>query len=154
MVRVSASAASISTISPTPRSDSLPTDTSLENPRPRALPRDSTVPSMVPLCETMLVEPADGTSISSTAFTVIGQRPERLIIPMLFGPSSRTPSSCARAASFCWRAMPPSPLSAKPSVKMVATGTPALPQSSMAASTSPTMMKACSICAFTSSSFL
>ena len=69
MIRVSGSAASSSTSSPTPRSASLPTDTSLEKPRPRAAPRDSTVPSMVPLCDTMLVAPAGGASISSTAFT-------------------------------------------------------------------------------------
>ncbi len=57
---VPASAASSSTSSPTPMSASLPTDTSLAKPRPRAAPRDSTVPSMVPLCETMLVAPAGG----------------------------------------------------------------------------------------------
>ena len=51
---------------------------------------------------------------------------------MLFGPSRRTPSARARATSCAWRAAPSGPASAKPSVKMVATGTPRAPQSSSA----------------------
>jgi hypothetical protein len=83
---------------------------------PRAAPRESTVPSMVPLCETMLVVPACGASISSTAFTVSAMRPGRLTTPMLLGPRTRTPSSFARAARRAWRAAPSAPASAKPSL--------------------------------------
>ena len=97
-----------------------------------------------------MVPPAAGTSMSSTALTVIGTRPVRLIMPMLFGPSRRTPSSLARALSFACRAAPASPASAKPSLNTVATGTRFWPQSSSAPSTSSTMMKAWSIFAFTS----
>src|SRR5204862_372684 len=97
MTRVSASSASSSTSSPTPRSASLPTETSLAKPRPRAAPRESTVPSIVPLCETRLVVPAGGASISRTPFTVRATRPGRFTTPMLLGPSRRTPSSRARA---------------------------------------------------------
>ena len=81
---------------------SLPTETSLANPRPRAAPRDSTVPSMVPLCETMLVVPA-GSDVH-LEHRVHGERAAAAgmsIMPMLFGPSSRTPSARARATSRC-----------------------------------------------------
>src|SRR6266851_5163356 len=70
MTLVSASPASSSTSSPAPMSASLPSETSLAKPSPRAAPRESSVPSMVPLCETILVEPAGSASISRTAFTV------------------------------------------------------------------------------------
>ena len=135
MTRVSRSSASSSTSSPTPMSASLPTETSLAKPRPRAAPRESTVPSMVPLCETMLVVPAGSASISSTAFTVSATRPGMSITPMLFGPSRRTPSARARATSRACRAAPSGPASAKPSVKMLTTGTPRVPHSSSASST-------------------
>src|SRR5216117_2026976 len=74
----------------------------------------STVPSIVPLCETRLVVPEGGASISSTAFTLSAMRPGRLMTPMLFGPSRRTPSSLARRARRACRSMPSRPASAKP----------------------------------------
>ncbi|MNS69732.1 hypothetical protein D3C72_1030520 [compost metagenome] len=113
-----------STSSPTPMSASLPTDTSLAKPSPRAAPRDSSAPSIDPLCEITLMPPACRVSVSSTAFT------ERMAplctstTPMLFGPSNRTPSSLARRASACWAAMPASPSSAKPSENTVTTLAP------------------------------
>ena len=147
ITRVPGSSASSSTSSAIPRSDSLPTETSLAKPRPRAAPRESTVPSMVPLCDTKLVVPAGKTSISSTALTVSVARPGTSMSPMLLGPSTRTPSVLARATSRACRAAPSAPASAKPSLKIVATGTPRAPHSSIARSTeSPgVMMKAWSI---------
>ena len=124
----------------------MPTETSLAKPRPRAAPRESSVPSMVPLCDTMLAPPAGSASISSTAFTVSATRPGRSITPMLFGPSRRTPSSRARATSRAWRAAPSAPASAKPSLKMLATGTPLRAAVLERAARRPrTMMKAWSI---------
>jgi hypothetical protein len=113
----------------------LPTDTSFAKPRPRAAPRDRSVPSIVPLCETMLVFPPGSFSMSSTAFTLSASRAGTLITPMLFGPSSRTPSSRARSTSRRCRFSPSGPASAKPPLKMLATATPRLPQSSSACST-------------------
>jgi len=102
---------------------------------------------MVPLCDTKLVVPEGKTSISSTAFTVSVARPGTSMSPMLLGPSTRTPSVLARATSRACRAAPSAPASAKPSLKIVATGTPRAPHSSIARSTeSPgVMMKAWSI---------
>ncbi len=135
MTRVDGSSARISTSSATPRSASFPTDTSLEKPRPRASPRDRSVPSMVPLCDTKLVVPAGKDSISRTAFAESATRPGTSMRPMLLGPSSRTPSARARAASRPWRAAPLLPASAKPPASTVTTFTPRAPQSSSAPST-------------------
>ena len=111
----------------------------LANPRPRAAPRESSVPSIVPLCDTMLVLPAGSDSISSTAFTLTARLPGT-ITPMLFGPSSRTPSSLARATSFFCRSMPAAPASANPPLKMLTTAMPRFPHSSSACSTSSMRM--------------
>ena len=78
----------------------MPTDTSFAKPSPRAAPRESSVPSIVPLCETRLVPPTGGASISSTAFTVSATRPGRSTMPMLFGPRRRTPSFLALSDNF------------------------------------------------------
>ena len=69
-------------------------------------------------------------------------------MPMLFGPSRRTPSALARATRRACRAAPCGPASAKPSLKTLATGTPRAPQSSIARSTSSTMMNAWSTLLF------
>jgi hypothetical protein len=58
-----------SVTSPTPRSASLPTDTSLEKPAPRPRPRDSNPPIMLPDCDTMARRPGLISSFSSTALT-------------------------------------------------------------------------------------
>ena len=129
------SSTSSSTSSPTPRSASFPTAIILAKPSPRAAPRESTVPSIVPLCETTLVVPMGSASISSTAFTVSATRPGMSMRPMLFGPSRRTPSLRARATRRACRAAPSGPVSAKPSVKMVTTGMPRAPHASTASST-------------------
>ena len=57
IARVCGSSTSTSAISPTLRSHSLPTDTSLENPTPRPRPRDMRLPIMLPLCDTIASRP-------------------------------------------------------------------------------------------------
>ena len=116
MTFVSASSASISAISPTPRSDSLPTDTSLANPSPRAAPREISVPIIVPLCDTTLAPPRGNTSLSNAALTVMIAPLSTLARPIEFGPITRTPSDLARSTSFFSRAAPSGPVSAKPSL--------------------------------------
>jgi len=71
---VCGSSTSMPVISPTERSDSLPTDTSREKPMPRPWPRDMRLPIMLPLCETMATGPAATCSCSSTALTVSTKR--------------------------------------------------------------------------------
>ena len=57
MTSVWGSSTSSRVISPTARSLSLPTEIIRENPRPRAWPRESTVPSIVPLWDTNATRP-------------------------------------------------------------------------------------------------
>ena len=135
MTRVPASSTSRSSSSPMPRSASLPTETSLANPRPRAAPRDISVPSMVPDCEITLVLPTGGAPPSSTALTVMATLPGTSTTPMLLGPSRRTLPCRAPATRRAWRAAPSGPSSEKPSLKIDTTGMPQAPQSATARST-------------------
>ena len=133
---MSGSSTSRSITAPTPRSHSLPMDTIFEKPKPRAVPRESRLPSTLPLWETTLRLPARISGISSTALTLRVRPAAKFITPMLLGPTRRTPASRATASNAAWRAAPSSvPRSAKPSLYTVATGTPARPHSSMAAGT-------------------
>ena len=116
MTFVSGSSASTSAISPTLTSDSLPTDTSLENPSPRAAPREISVPIMVPLCEITLAPPRGSASISNTALTVMMAPLSTLARPIEFGPITRTPSLRACSMSARSRSAPSGPVSAKPSL--------------------------------------
>ncbi len=116
MTFVSTSRASISTSSPTPRSDSLPTETSFAKPRPRGEPRESRVPMMVPLCEITLAPPRGRLSASKAAFTVINAPLDTFASPIEFGPMMRTPSDFASDTSSASRACPCGPVSANPSL--------------------------------------
>ena len=78
---------------------------------------------MLPLCETMAVAPGLISACSSTALTESTRRECISSSPMQFGPSSRTPLARASFSNPSCCARPAAPVSAKPSLKMVATGT-------------------------------
>ena len=64
----------------------MPVATSLENPIPRATPRDSSEPRIPPLCETSAIGPA-GNSSSSMAPLADSMMPSvTLTSPIVFGP--------------------------------------------------------------------
>ncbi len=144
MVCVCGSSTSISVISPTLMSDSLPTETSFEKPRPRPWPRDMRLPIMLPLCDTIATGPGATSAFSSTALTDSARCAWVLTSPMQLGPSRRTPLARASLSSSACRWRPASPVSAKPSLKMVTTGTRFSQHWATAPSTASvgTMMKA------------
>ncbi len=111
-------------ISPTLRSTSLPTDTRPAKPTPRALPRETSAPIMLPLCEATNTLPW-GMSGSANAALAVSTRPLRgLTTPRLLGPRMRRPLSRAMACSWRSRSTPSAPDSEKPLARMVTSFTP------------------------------
>ncbi len=125
-------------------SHSLPTDTILENPIPRAAARENSAPIMLPLWLISASLPGSSGSASMAAFSVSGTRLATLTTPRQFGPSSRSPPARATATIASCRSRPTASASAKPAEKMVAAVTPLSIQPAMASGTSraATMMKA------------
>src|SRR5207253_9405824 len=91
IARVWLSSTSRSVNSPTLKSDSLPTETSLEKPTPRPSPRESSPPSMLSLWETIASGPVLICAISSTPLTAIAHPGSVFTSPIQFGPMTRTP---------------------------------------------------------------
>ena len=119
-------------ISPTDRSTSLPTETRPAKPMWRALPRDSSAPIMVPLCEAAKMRPTGRSFSSKAAFAVSITPSRRLTTPRLEGPTMRRPVLATTSRKRASRASPAGPASAKPSARTVATLTPSRPHSSIA----------------------
>ena len=83
----------MSAISPTARSTSLPTEIRREKPMPRASARDSSAPIRLPLWLTRPHLPGRSLSTAKAALAVSATAGSVLTVPMLLGPTSRTPVS-------------------------------------------------------------
>src|SRR3546814_15738062 len=101
------------------RSDSLPTEISLEKPTLRSNPLESTAPIKLPLCEINPHAPAVSSGRDRISLAESATLSVRLIMPRLLGPSIRTPPSLASATSLSCLARPSSPSSAHPLFKIL-----------------------------------
>ena len=132
MALVFGSSTIMSAISPTARSTSLPTEIRREKPMPRASARDSSAPIRLPLWLTRPHLPGRSLSTAKAALAVSATAGSVLTVPMLLGPTSRTPvSRTMRLRSSCIEA-PAAPASAKPPARIEATFTPRRPQAASA----------------------
>ena len=122
-------------ISPRLKSASPPTDTKPANPTPRALPRETSAPIMLPLCEATNTLPVGRSGSANAALAVKVSPLAGLTTPRLLGPSTRTPvvrqSSCSAAS----RNTPSGPDSANPLAKTVTSLTPSRAHSFTVSST-------------------
>ena len=99
---------------------------------PRALPRDSSEPIMLPECEAAKKRPVGKSFSSKAALAVSIARVRRSTMPRLDGPTTRMPVLAQMSRSRATRMSPHSPASVKPSASTVATLTPSLPHSATA----------------------
>ena len=99
---------------------------------PRALPRDSSAPIMLPECEAAKMRPTGRSVSSNAALAVSIALARRSTTPRLDGPTRRMPVVAQMSRSRASRAAPSAPVSAKPSASTVATLTPSRPHSSTA----------------------
>ena len=122
-------------ISPRLRSHSLPTDTRPAKPTPRARPRDTSAPTMLPLCEATKTLPAGTSGSAKAALAVSTSRVRGLTTPRQLGPRMRMPVCRAMSASCCSRAAPCAPVSEKPLASTETSLTPRRAHSATVSST-------------------
>ena len=106
----------------------LPTDTKVDNPRPRSLACSMTASPSAPDCDENAIRPGIGNVDENVPFM---RTPSvAFMIPMQLGPTTRMPWERTMAMSSSWRARPSSPASENPAEMMQTARTPAVPASS------------------------
>ncbi len=103
---------------------------------PRALPRVSSAPIMLPEWEAAKMRPTGKSFSSKAAFAVSIALLRRSTMPRLDGPTMRSPVRAQTSRSRVSRANPFGPTSAKPSASTVTTLTPSSPHSTTASTAS------------------